>query len=354
MRFPDWRLYRRAARPLLFRLPPEAAQRAADVALGRGGMWAALASGLRVEDPRLETGWCGMKLRNPVGLAAGFDKDCQRLPSLAALGFGYVVAGTVTLRARRGNPKPRMVRLPAEESLLNAMGFPSRGLEAAASNIESARGRMSGTPLVASISGTEIDEIVRCHRRLDRLADAIEVNISSPNTAGLRTFHNAPTLQGLIDAINESRLGRLLIKLPPYSDPDPPQQEQDRISSLVEVCLGGGVDGLTVANSRPVSDPRLSTGSGGLSGKSIFPATLAMVRDVRARVGNRIAINACGGIFSGSDAWEALRAGADTLQLYTGLLYEGPGLVKRINDELLARMDEHVSPHPACGPQSAL
>ena len=276
-----------------------------------------------------------------------FDKDCRRLPSLAALGFGYVVCGTVTLAPRSGNPKPRMVRLTSEESLLNAMGFPSKGLEDAAANIESARSQMSDTPLVASISGTKTNQIVRCHRRLDRLADAIEVNISSPNTAGLRTFHNEGPLRGLLNAINESRQGCLLIKLPPYSAPDPAQQERDHMATLVEACLEAGVDGLTVANSRPVSDSRLSTGSGGLSGRSIFPTTLTMLRDVRTEGGDRIAINACGGISSGSDAWEALQAGADTLQLYTGLLYEGPGLVKRINDELLARMDAHLKPHIA-------
>ena len=353
MRIPDWRLYRRMVRPLLFRLPPEAAQRAADLALGWEGVWTALASGLRVDAPRLETEWCGMKLQNPVGLAAGFDKDCRRLPSLAALGFGYVVCGTVTLGPRSGNPKPRMVRLTAEESLLNAMGFPSKGLDTAAAHIEPARNRMSGTPLVASISGTEADDVVRCHRRLDRLTDAIEVNISSPNTAGLRVFHQHHPLRELLDTINESRRGRLLIKLPPYSSPNPTQQDRERTAALVGACLEAGVDGLTVANSRPVTDSRLATGSGGLSGRSIFPTTVTMVRDVRAQAGSGIAINACGGISSGADAWEALQAGADTLQLYTGLLYEGPGLVKRINNELLRLMGEHVGQHTARGPQSA-
>ena len=353
MRIPDWRLYRRMVRPLLFRLPPEAAQRAADLALGWEGVWTTLASGLRVDAPRLETEWCGMKLQNPVGLAAGFDKDCRRLPSLAALGFGYVVCGTVTLGPRSGNPKPRMVRLTAEESLLNAMGFPSKGLDTAAAHIEPARNRMSGTPLVASISGTEADDVVRCHRRLDRLTDAIEVNISSPNTAGLRVFHQHHPLRELLDTINESRRGRLLIKLPPYSSPNPTQQDRERTAALVGACLEAGVDGLTVANSRPVTDSRLATGSGGLSGRSIFPTTVTMVRDVRAQAGSGIAINACGGISSGADAWEALQAGADTLQLYTGLLYEGPGLVKRINNELLRLMGEHVGQHTARGPQSA-
>ena len=350
----DWRLYRRVARPFLFRLPPEAAQRATGFALGQESIWAALASSLRVEDSRLETEWCGVKLRNPVGLAAGFDKDCRRLPSLAALGFGYVVCGTVTLDPRRGQPhQPRLVRLTAEESLLNAMGFPSRGLESAAAHIEDARSRMSDTRLVASISGTEVDDVVRCHRLLDRLADAIEVNISCPNTAEPRAFQERPSLQGLLGAINESRRGPLLIKLPPYSSPDPPQQERDHLGDLVEVCLQAGVEGLTVANSRHVTDPRLATGSGGLSGRSIFSATLTMVRDVRAQVGSGIFINACGGIFTGSNAWEVLQAGANTLQVYTGLVYEGPGIVRRINSELLRIMAEHAERRQARSPRSA-
>ena len=349
----DWRLYRRVARPFLFRLSPEAAQRATGFALGQESIWAALASSLRVDDSRLETEWCGVKLLNPVGLAAGFDKDCRRLPSLAALGFGYIVCGTVTLDPRRGNPQPRLVRLTAEESLLNAMGFPSRGLEAASAHIEAARNRMRGTRLAISISGTEASDVVRCHRRLDRLADAIELNISSPNTAGLRIFQQPPSLLGLLDSINESRSGRLLIKLPPYNSPNPIQQERDQMAALVAACLEAGVDGLTVANSRPVPDSRLSTGSGGLSGRAIFPATLTMVRDVRAQAGSGIAINACGGIFTGSDAWEALQAGADTLQVYTGLVYEGPGIVRRINSELMRIMDGYAERRPARSPRSA-
>ena len=353
MRIPDWRLYRRIVRPFLFRLPPEEAQRAADIALSWEGLWAALASSLKVNDARLRVEWCGLKLRNPVGLAAGFDKDCRRLPSLAALGFGYVVV-------RHGHPWSAAWQSPTAYGAadrrgvaLNSMGFPSRGLEAAAAHIEAARSRMSGTPLVASISGTDVDDIVRCHRRLDRLADALEVNISSPNTAGLRVFHQRHSLRGLLDAINESRRGRLLIKLPPYSSPNPIQQDRDQMAALVGACLEAGVDGLTVANSRPVTDSRLSTGSGGLSGRSIFPTTVTMVRDVRAQAGSGIAINACGGISSGAEAWEVLQSGADTLQIYTGLLYEGPGLVKRINNELLRIIDEHVGRHPARRPQSA-
>ena len=342
MQAPDWRLYRRVLRPFLFRLPPEVAQRAAELALSWNGIWAALAPSLRVEDPRLEVEWCGMKLRNPVGLAAGFDKDCRRLPALASLGFGYLVCGTVTLAAQRGNPRPRMVRLTRQESLLNAMGFPSMGLEAAAAHVEAARSRTPSTPVAASISGTKTDDVVRCHRRLDRLADAVEVNISSPNTAGLRVFHRRAQLRGLLDSINESRRGGLLVKLPPYSDPEPSEQERGRTAALVGACLEAGVDGLTVANSRPVTDPRLATGSGGLSGGSILPATLAMVRDVRAKAGGGVAINACGGISTGTHAWEALQAGADTLQIYTGLVYDGPGIVKRINNELLRIMDGSV------------
>ena len=355
MRAPDWRLYKRLARPFLFLFPPEKAWRAADFALGWEGFWTALASGLslRVDAPRLEVEWCGMKLGNPVGLAAGFDKDCRRLPSLAALGFGYVVCGTVTLGARLGNPRPRMVRLAAEESLLNAMGFPSRGLEAAAARIEATRSRMSHTPVAVSISGTEADDIVQCHRRLDRLADAVEVNISSPNTADLRVFHQRAPLRRLLDAINESRRGRLLVKLPPYSDPRPPQQERDRMAALVGACIEAGVDGLTVANSRPVTDPRLATGSGGLSGRSIFPATLTMVRDVRAQAGSDIAINASGGISTGAHAWDALQAGANTLQVYTGFVYDGPGIAKRINNELLRIMDGHAERRQARSPRSA-
>ena len=334
--------YRLLLRPLLFMMAPEAAQTVAEFALKRRLAWRLLSPAFRVRDARLRVSAGGLMMENPVGLAAGYDKNCAMLPSLGDLGFGYLLAGTVTESPQPGNPKPRLVRLAGEQSLLNALGFPNEGLESAARRLELARGSARGTPVVVSVSGLAAEEIVRCHRRLEPLADAIEVNISSPNTAGLRLFHEPRVLAELIDRVNERRSKPLWVKMPPYpAGGEGPRGSEglDSVLALARVCMDGGVDAVTVANSRPTSDARLSTGSGGLSGKAVFPDTVRMVADIRAEVGGGLAINACGGIFSPGDAWMALRAGASTVQLYTGLVYGGPGVVRQINRGLLAIME---------------
>ena len=335
--------YRFLLRPLLFTLPPEVAQSAAHFALRRRLAWRVLAPAMRVKDDRLKVDLAGLGLHNPVGLAAGFDKNCQLVGSLAALGFGYLVVGTVTEQPQPGNPMPRMFRIAKERSLINALGFPNNGLESAARLLERARGGLSGTPVAASVSGTTPDEIVRCHRRLEPLVDAIELNISSPNTEGLRVFQQAPALDGLIGLVNETRTKPLMVKLPPYPSASPDggrdAEARERLLALARVCVERGVDALTLANSRPTTDVRLSTGAGGLSGGAIFSQMIRMVADVRGEVGDGLAINACGGISTGEDAWQALKAGATTVQLFTGLVYRGPGVVRQINRELLAIME---------------
>ena len=208
-------LYRRIARPLLFRLDAEAAQKAAESALRVTPAWKALQGGSGPDDPRLQSHWCGIAVGNPVGLAAGFDKDCRLLPSLATWGFGYMVAGTVTLDPRPGNARPRLFRDPAQQSLTNALGFPGGGLAAAARELAHARDRTAGVPIAASISGTSIHEMAACHRMLEPLVDAVEVNISSPNTAGLRVFHEPAALDELLERLNEGRAKPLVVKLPP-------------------------------------------------------------------------------------------------------------------------------------------
>ena len=340
-------VYSRLLRPILFLLPPEAAQKMAEMALRRRVIWRAASRTPELRDSRLSVDLLGLKLKNPVGLAAGFDKNCELLPSLAALGFGYLVGGTVTELPRPGNPKPRMLRLTDEESLVNSLGFPGKGLEYAARRLEVDRPSLGDTRLVVSVSGSDTEEIVRCHRRLEPLADALEVNISSPNTEGLRVFHEPEALKRLIGRVNDGRDKPLSVKLPPYpstGDGGHRDEAVEAVLSLAATCSRAGVDGLTVANTRPVGEPRLATGHGGLSGRAIFGRMLDMVADVRAEVGSGPAINACGGIFNGEDAWRALAAGATTVQLYTGLVYRGPWVVKKMARELLRAMEREGAP----------
>ena len=322
--------YESIFRPLLFRLPPERAQHLADQALRIWPLWRALSAFNANDAPELRTSAGGLDLVNPVGLAAGYDKVCQLTPGLSSLGFGYVTCGTVTLDARPGNPGIRLLRDPQNGALVNALGFPGDGLDAAAENLSRDRQRVGGTPIVVSVSGTEIDDIVTCHRRLEPMVDAVEVNISSPNTAGLRIFHNTDVLSDLLAAVSERRSRPLFVKMPPFPEREQDAEQHDLALSLAEVCVSAGVDGLTMANTQPVSDTRLGVGSGGLSGRPIYEQMLRMVYEVRVAVGPSVAINACGGIFRADDAWRALCAGADTVQLLTGMVYRGPGVARDI------------------------
>ncbi|MBM3934322.1 MAG: dihydroorotate dehydrogenase (quinone) [SAR202 cluster bacterium] len=334
--------YRWLLRPLLFRLPAETAQKAADLALKQRFVWKAASPALRTTDPRLRADYCGIPLANPLGLAAGFDKNCVMIPGLASMGFGYLTVGTVTEGSRPGNAKPRMFRMPERESLINALGFPGKGLEAAHAALTKARKTSVAAPIVVSVSGTDAGQIVRCHRRLEPLAQAVEVNISSPNTAGLRLFHDAEALADLLAQLNDGRKAPLIIKLPPYplkgAGEPTDEQAREKLLALARLCAKSGVDTLTVANTRPTRDARLAVGAGGLSGRAIFPEMLEMVADVRREVGWKVRINACGGIFTGAEAWQALKAGADTVQLYTALVYRGPGAIRQINRELITAM----------------
>jgi dihydroorotate dehydrogenase len=301
-----------------------------------GPMWEALSFVLDYHHPSLRTDLAGIALRNPIGLAAGYDKNFEVLPSLTSLGFGYVIGGTVTRDVRPGNPQPRVLRYESDESLVNAYGFPSKGLDHAVTQLEAALPNLM-SPVVASVSGLDIDEIVACHRGVEPYVSAVEINISSPNTAGLRVFHDVNVLTDLLNAINDARRKPLFVKLPPFPSTatgGDGANTRATILQLASLCAERGVDVLTVANTQPIQDSRLAVGSGGLSGKLVYDAMLRMVREMREAVGESISINAVGGIFSGRDAFEALSAGADTVQILTSLIYRGPGIVRSINKEL--------------------
>jgi dihydroorotate dehydrogenase len=314
--------YRLFVRPVLFRFAPEPAQRLADRALGVKPIWRAYARFTNVPDSPKTV--AGLTFRNPVGLAAGLDKQCAYLDSLGHLGFGYVIGGTVTHNARPGNPKPRVLRLPKQASLINALGFPSEGLHAAEARLRALTDRPAS--VMVSIPALDEQETRECLTTLEPLVDAIEVNISSPNTAGLRKFQEPVALRGLLDILNEARKKPLFIKIPPYMN----QADHENVMSLVRACRDAGVTGITVMNTIPVEDDRLAMGRGGLSGQVVRDEVLRIVPEVRAEVGSDMVIHACGGIATANDARRALAAGADTVQIYTSMVYRGPGVVGEI------------------------
>ena len=318
-------------RPLLFLLPPETAQQVAERVLGARSFWRLVGS--LHADGAAHASMAGIPLRNPVGLAAGFDKRCALLDPLGDLGFGYVVGGTVTFDARPGNPRPRLMRLPERESLINALGFPSDGLDAVARNLRALRRR----PAVVLVSIAALDEVEteRCLEVLEPLVEGVELNISSPNTEGLRRFQEPEPLRALLERLNALRTKPLFVKLPPYLDEDEPQRE--KVLSLLRVCAEVGVSGVTAINTVPTDEPRMATGRGGMSGAAIRPDMLRIIPELRREAGGGMTINACGGIASAADAAAALDAGADTVQLYTALVYRGPGVVREITAGLASR-----------------
>jgi dihydroorotate dehydrogenase len=320
-------LYRSVARPLLFRLPPEAAHGVAHRLLGLPLPWERIGGASR--DPALATTLAGIALANPIGLAAGFDKTGAHLDALGRLGFGYVVAGTFTRTARAGNPRPRLVRHPDRGSMVNAMGLPNPGAGAAARTLAAAP---RTAPRFASIADEAVADAVAAHAVLEPHVDAVELNASCPNVSWGRDRDNEAHLAELLHEIGRRRTKPLFVKLPPFRT----DVEREVVLTLARIAVGGGSDGLTCSNTRPVRDPALSTGSGGLSGRDLAADTPRIVRAVRDAVGDAVPISACGGVGTVADARACLDAGATTVQLYTALVYRGPRLVGEMTQGLAA------------------
>lgn len=333
-------IYTNIVRPILFNFPPEQSHKIGQLILSNRSLWRLLGPMFSLKDPLLTTHLSTIDLPNPVGLAAGYDKNCESLESLANIGFGYITGGTIVSKPRDGNPSPRIIRIPTSEAMINSLGFPSDGLDKVMHNVSS-HNRLN-VPLFLSISGISIDEIVECYITQD-ICSAIELNISSPNTQGIRIFQNPETLKDLLLALAPLKNKPLLIKLPPFFGRN---QAQDTYK-LIDVCLENGLDGFTIANTWPIENSALAVGRGGLSGRPLFMHMLDMVKTIRNYVGDNVAINACGGISSGEDAVKALAAGANTVQLYTGFIYQGPRIIANINKYILDYMNERGLPSVA-------
>ena len=319
--------YRAVARPLLFALEPESAHRLAHRLLALPMPWEWI--GGVDPNPRLRVTLAGIPLANPVGLAAGFDKTCERLGALGRIGFGYVIGGTITRQPRQGNPKPRIVRYAAKRSMVNAMGLPNPGADEAARIL--ARSKRTA-PRFASIADEAVADAVAAHALLEPYVDAIELNASCPNVSWGRDRDNEAHLAELLRELGARRAKPLFVKLPPFRT----DVERDVVLALARIAQEGGADGLTCSNTRPVTDGRLSTGGGGLSGRALSADTPRIVREVREAIDGSLPINACGGVFTAEDARSCIEAGATTVQVYTGLIFEGPRIVREITAGLAA------------------
>ena len=329
----------------LRRLPAETAHEATLRALELG-----LGPRATADDPALAVEVAGLRLPNPVGLAAGFDKDARVSGPLLRAGFGWVEAGTVTPRPQAGNPRPRLFRLAEDEAVINRMGFNNGGLDAYAARL-GRRDRRAGV-VVANIGANKdaadrIDDYVAGLERLWALADGFTVNVSSPNTPGLRALQSAAALDELGERLASARR-RLRGEGPdrPLFLKVAPDLDDAAIEAIAGRAHAHGFDGLVVSNTtveRPESLRGAAKGeAGGLSGAPLFARSTAVLRRfaeaLGALPGPRLALVGVGGVASGADAWAKLRAGADTVQLYTALAYAGPALVGEIKRDLLARM----------------
>ena len=321
--------YRMVAKPAFFALPPEAAHVVAQRLLGLPLPWERLGGGSR--DPVLRTPLAGLDLANPIGLAAGFDKSGRQLGPLGRLGFGYVVGGTFTRRPRRGNPRPRIVRYRERASMTNAMGLPNPGAESAAGHLANTP---RTSPRLASVADEAVEDVIETHGRLEPHVDGVELNASCPNVSWGRDRDNEAHLAALLRELGARRSTPLFVKLPPFRT----DVEREVVLALARIAVEGGADGLTCSNTRPVREPRLSTGQGGLSGRALFDRTPEIVSEVVAATGRAVPVAACGGVSSAADALACLDAGASTVQVYTALIYRGPGVVGELTSGLASAL----------------
>lgn len=324
------------ARPFLFCLDAEKAHELALSSMElayRTGLNPLLAS----RPAPLPTTLCGIALPNPVGLAAGLDKNAAHIDALAALGFGFVEVGTTTPRPQAGNPKPRLFRLPEHDAIINRLGFNNAGVDALVKNAEAARfsgvlginiGKNKDTP-----NENAVDDYVYCLDRVYARASYITVNISSPNTQGLRDLQEEETLKRFIATLRErqERLAAQHGARKPMLLKIAPDLSETELDAIADVLIATGIDGLICTNTTIARDAvaghPLAQETGGLSGRPVFAKSTAVLAGMAQRLAGRIPLIGVGGILGGADAVAKTNAGATAVQIYSGLIYRGPALI---------------------------
>jgi len=322
-------------RPLLFALDPE---RAHHLAIDMVGM---LPAARPSHDPRLAVELAGLTFPSPVGLAAGLDKDAHAPDAFLRLGFGFVEVGTITPLPQPGNPKPRLFRLVEDEAIINRMGFNSGGQAAALARLRARAGRPGIVGVNIGANKDAVDRIADYAegvRAMAPVASYLTVNISSPNTPGLRALQDAGALDALLEAVAAARPAGgppLFLKVAPDLEPAD-------VDDIARIAIARGIDALIVSNTtiaRPPLKSRYSREAGGLSGAPLKDLALQRLRDFRAASGGRLPLIAAGGIASAADAYARIKAGASLVQIYSALIYKGPFLARRIASELIALLE---------------
>jgi dihydroorotate dehydrogenase len=299
----------------------------------------------KVEDPRLEKKLFGLTFPNPVGLAAGFDKEGKYYHAMSSLGFGFIEVGTVTPKGQDGNPQPRLFRLPKDEALINRMGFNNEGMDALTERLKKSRpknliigGNIGKNKVTPNEQAT--DDYVKCFEQLFPLVDYFVVNVSSPNTPNLRALQDKEPLTQLLSTLQH--LNQQKAKPKPILLKIAPDLSNSQLDDIIDIVRDTQIDGV-IATNTTISRAHLNTseadiesiGNGGLSGQPVKQRSTEVIRYLHTQSKGELTIIGVGGIASVEDAIEKLQAGASLIQIYTGLVYEGPSLVKRINKALL-------------------
>lgn len=342
-------VYKSVLKPLLFSLSPEIAHyRAMDLfklGLSIPGGKSLIHSLYDFQDQRLEKTIFGLKFKNPVGLAAGFDKDGKFYQPMSELGFGFIEIGTVTPLPQPGNPKPRLFRLPHDNALINRMGFNNDGVDAMVARLQKIQNRQTilggniGKNKV-TLNEKAVDDYIICFEKLFPYVDYFVVNVSSPNTPGLRELQDKGPLTHILSSLQELNGQKeerkpILLKIAP-------DLTDDQLDDIVEIVQHTQIDGL-IATNTTIDRSSLITGkerieeigNGGLSGKPLTERSTQVIQYLNTKSGGKIPIIGVGGIHRPEDAMDKLNAGADLVQIYTGFIYEGPGLIKAINKFLM-------------------
>jgi dihydroorotate dehydrogenase len=339
-------------RPLLFSIDPERIHHLVFSCLRFATQVPAFKSALQslyaVGDPQAEKTLFGLRFKNPVGLAAGFDKDAKLVDELELLGFGFIEIGTLTPQPQPGNFKPRLFRLPKDQALINRMGFNNDGVLAAAECLRKRTGKIIVGGNIGKNKNTPNDlahqDYTFCFEALYDHVDYFVVNVSSPNTPGLRELQEKEPLQRLLKTVKDLSRSKPILK--PVLLKIAPDLTNGQLDDIVEILVNTGMDGVIATNTTIVRDglhthagKLEAIGAGGLSGKPLARRSTEVIRYLRQKLGKDFPIIGVGGIMTPADALEKLEAGADLLQLYTGFIYEGPGLVKRINESIANARD---------------
>ena len=294
------------------------------------------------DDPILATSLAGLALPNAVGLAPGFDKDAEVFGPMLRAGFGFVECGTVTPKPQAGNPRPRLFRLSEDRAVINRMGFNNRGLEAFAGRLARRGPGVVGANIGANKDSEDrIADYVAGLQRLAGLASYFTINVSSPNTPGLRALQTRAALEELLGRLAEAREALAPAERVPTFLKVAPDLDAGEVEAIVETCVGNGMAGIMVSNttlSRPDLASPFRDEAGGLSGAPLMALSTRVLGEFAAAAAGRLALVGVGGIGSGVDAYAKIRAGASAVQLYSALVFEGPGLVARIKRDLAQRL----------------